>query len=42
MADPARVACDDLNRETVAAALESNHTRPLLLAKALDEAMERP
>jgi NAD(P)-dependent dehydrogenase (short-subunit alcohol dehydrogenase family) len=39
--DPARVTFDELNRETVAASLESNYTGPLLLAKTLGEALER-
>jgi 3-oxoacyl-[acyl-carrier protein] reductase len=39
--DPARVTFDDLNRETVAASLESNYTGPLLLAKTLGAALER-
>jgi NAD(P)-dependent dehydrogenase (short-subunit alcohol dehydrogenase family) len=39
--DPARVTFDDLNRETLNASLESNYVGPLLLAKALGEAMER-
>jgi NAD(P)-dependent dehydrogenase (short-subunit alcohol dehydrogenase family) len=38
---PARVAFDDLNRETLAASLESNYTAPILLTKALGESMER-
>ena len=38
--DPARVTFDDLNRETLNASLESNYVGPLLLAKALGEAME--
>src|SRR5580704_2048570 len=39
--DPARVAFDDLNRETLAGSLESNYTGPVLLAKALGESIER-
>jgi NAD(P)-dependent dehydrogenase (short-subunit alcohol dehydrogenase family) len=39
--DPARVPFDDLNRETLAASLESNYTGPILLTKALGELMER-
>jgi NAD(P)-dependent dehydrogenase (short-subunit alcohol dehydrogenase family) len=38
--DPARIPFDDLNRETLAASLESNYTGPILLAKALGESME--
>ena len=38
--DPARVALKDLNRETLAASLESNYTGPILLAKALGELMQ--
>src|SRR5580700_6062442 len=39
--DPARVAFEDLNRETMRASLESNYTGPLLLAKEIGEALER-
>jgi hypothetical protein len=39
--DSAQVTFDDLNRETANASLESNYVGPLLLAKALGEAMER-
>jgi NAD(P)-dependent dehydrogenase (short-subunit alcohol dehydrogenase family) len=39
--DPARVAFDDLNRETLAGSFESNCAGPVLLAKALGESMER-
>jgi NAD(P)-dependent dehydrogenase (short-subunit alcohol dehydrogenase family) len=39
--DPARVAFEDLNRETMLASLESNYAGPLLLAKEIGEAMER-
>jgi 3-oxoacyl-[acyl-carrier protein] reductase len=39
--DPARVAFQDLNRETMLASLESNYAGPLLLAKEIGEAMER-
>jgi len=39
--DPARVAFDDLNRETLTASLESNYVGPILLAKTLGETMER-
>lgn len=38
--DPARVAFQDLNREALAASLESNFVGPILLAKDLGEAME--
>jgi NAD(P)-dependent dehydrogenase (short-subunit alcohol dehydrogenase family) len=38
--DPARVAFEDLNRETLLASLESNYQGPLLLAKELGGAME--
>jgi 3-oxoacyl-[acyl-carrier protein] reductase len=38
--DPARVAFQDLNRETMLASLESNYAGPLLLAKEIGEAME--
>jgi NAD(P)-dependent dehydrogenase (short-subunit alcohol dehydrogenase family) len=37
---PARVAFKDLNRETLAASLESNYTGPVLLAKTLGELMQ--
>jgi NAD(P)-dependent dehydrogenase (short-subunit alcohol dehydrogenase family) len=39
--DAARVAFEDLNRETMLASLESNYAGPLLLAKEIGEAMER-
>jgi NAD(P)-dependent dehydrogenase (short-subunit alcohol dehydrogenase family) len=39
--DPARVAFEDLNRETMLASLESNYTGPILLAKEIGEALER-
>jgi 3-oxoacyl-[acyl-carrier protein] reductase len=39
--DPARVAWERLDRETMAASLEANYTGPVLLAKELGEAMER-
>ena len=39
--DPARVPMEGLNRETLAASLESNYTGPVLLAKTLGERMER-
>jgi NAD(P)-dependent dehydrogenase (short-subunit alcohol dehydrogenase family) len=39
--DPARVAFEDLNRETMRASLESNYTGPMLLAKEIGGAMER-
>jgi NAD(P)-dependent dehydrogenase (short-subunit alcohol dehydrogenase family) len=39
--DPARVAFEDLNRETMRASLESNYTGPILLAKEIGGAMER-
>jgi NAD(P)-dependent dehydrogenase (short-subunit alcohol dehydrogenase family) len=39
--DPARVPMEGLNRETLAASLESNYTGPILLAKTLGERMER-
>jgi 3-oxoacyl-[acyl-carrier protein] reductase len=39
--DPARVAFQDLSRETLAASLESNYMGPILLAKDLGEAMEK-
>jgi NAD(P)-dependent dehydrogenase (short-subunit alcohol dehydrogenase family) len=39
--DPARVAFEDLNRETMLASLESNYTGPILLAKEIGGAMER-
>jgi NAD(P)-dependent dehydrogenase (short-subunit alcohol dehydrogenase family) len=39
--DPARVAFEDLNRETMLASLESNYAGPALLAKEIGEAMER-
>jgi NAD(P)-dependent dehydrogenase (short-subunit alcohol dehydrogenase family) len=39
--DPARVAFEDLNRETMLASLESNYAGPILLAKEIGEAMER-
>jgi NAD(P)-dependent dehydrogenase (short-subunit alcohol dehydrogenase family) len=38
--DPARVAFEDLNRETLLASLESNYVGPILLAKELGAAME--
>jgi NAD(P)-dependent dehydrogenase (short-subunit alcohol dehydrogenase family) len=38
--DSARVAFQDLNRETLAASLESNYTGPILLAKTLGELMQ--
>jgi 3-oxoacyl-[acyl-carrier protein] reductase len=38
--DPARVASEDLNRETLLASLESNYVGPILLAKELGTAME--
>jgi NAD(P)-dependent dehydrogenase (short-subunit alcohol dehydrogenase family) len=38
--DPARVAFSDLNRETLAASVESNYAGPILLAKALGEIMQ--
>lgn len=39
--DAARVAFEDLNRETMLASLESNYTGPILLAKEIGEALER-
>ncbi|MGA9249512.1 MAG: SDR family oxidoreductase [Candidatus Acidiferrales bacterium] len=39
--DPARVAFDDLNRETLLHSLESNYAGPILLAKEIGESMER-
>ena len=39
--DPARVAFEDLDRETMLASLESNYAGPILLAKEIGEAMER-
>jgi 3-oxoacyl-[acyl-carrier protein] reductase len=38
--DPARVAFENLNRETLLASLESNYVGPILLAKELGTAME--
>ena len=38
--DPARVAFEDLNRETLLASVESNYLGPILLAKELGAAME--
>jgi NAD(P)-dependent dehydrogenase (short-subunit alcohol dehydrogenase family) len=38
--DPARVAFENLNRETLLASLESNYVGPILLAKELGAAME--
>ncbi len=38
--DPARVAFQDLDRESVVASLESNYVGPVLLAKDLGSAME--
>src|SRR5580698_3322546 len=38
--DPARVAFEDLNRETLLASVESNYLGPVLLAKELGAAME--
>jgi NAD(P)-dependent dehydrogenase (short-subunit alcohol dehydrogenase family) len=38
--DPARVAFEDLNRETLLGSLESNYVGPILLAKELRAAME--
>ncbi|MFZ0736498.1 MAG: SDR family oxidoreductase [Candidatus Acidiferrales bacterium] len=38
--DPARIAFEALNREAIAASVESNYTGPILLAKELGEAME--
>jgi NAD(P)-dependent dehydrogenase (short-subunit alcohol dehydrogenase family) len=38
--DPARVAFQDLNRETLLASVESNYVGPILLAKELGAAME--
>ncbi len=38
--DPARVAFSDLNRETLAASMESNYAAPILLAKTLGELMQ--
>jgi NAD(P)-dependent dehydrogenase (short-subunit alcohol dehydrogenase family) len=38
--DPARVAFEDLNRETLLASVESNYVGPILLAKELGAAME--
>jgi NAD(P)-dependent dehydrogenase (short-subunit alcohol dehydrogenase family) len=39
--DPARVPLEGLNRETLAASLESNYSGPVLLARTLGERMER-
>jgi 3-oxoacyl-[acyl-carrier protein] reductase len=39
--DPARVAFEDLNRETMLASQESNYAGPILLAKEIGEALER-
>jgi len=39
--DPARVAFENLNRETLVASLESNYVGPILLAKDLGTTMER-
>ncbi|MFZ3214705.1 MAG: SDR family oxidoreductase [Candidatus Acidiferrales bacterium] len=39
--DPARVAFENLNRETLLASLESNYVGPVLLARELGESMER-
>jgi 3-oxoacyl-[acyl-carrier protein] reductase len=38
--DPARVAFENLNRETLLASLESNYAGPILLAKEVGAAME--
>ncbi len=38
--DPARVAFENLNRETLLASLESNYVGPILLAKELGTTME--
>jgi NAD(P)-dependent dehydrogenase (short-subunit alcohol dehydrogenase family) len=38
--DPARVAFENLNRETLLASLESNYVGPILLAKEIGAAME--
>lgn len=38
--DPARVAFENLNRETLVASLESNYVGPILLVKELGTAME--
>lgn len=38
--DPARVTFKDLNRETLAASLESNYAGPILLTKTLGELMQ--
>lgn len=38
--DPARVAFENLNRETLLASLESNHVGPILLAKEIGTVME--
>lgn len=38
--EPARVAFESLNRETIAASFESNYVGPLLFAKDLGETME--
>src|SRR5580658_620307 len=38
--DPARVAFENLNRETLLASLESNYVGPVLLAKEIGSAME--
>jgi NAD(P)-dependent dehydrogenase (short-subunit alcohol dehydrogenase family) len=38
--DPARVAFEDLKRETLLASVESNYVGPILLAKELGAAME--
>lgn len=38
--DPARVAFEDLNRETLLASLESNYAGPILLAKEIGAVME--
>ena len=39
--DPARVSFNDLNRETLAASLESNYAGPILLAKSLGVLMQK-